>query len=492
MAATEPNILVVQTDQHNRAFAGCYGHGTVRTPAIDRLAREGMRFTDAYCPAPLCVPSRMSFMTGRRPTANRVWNNRQLLHSGVPTWAHVLGSAGYETALIGRMHFDGPDQRHGFERRPLGELGFTAGHPGHPSKLWSGTFRGTSGQIRNGVEVAGTGPTKYQWFDQRVTEAARDYLREQARHGDGPFAAVVGYVLPHCPFVAPEELFEYYYERVEIPDVEDDQPASIRRFRADRDLLDPPLSEERIRVARAAYCALCAFVDRQIGAVLAELDRQGLAENTLVVYCSDHGEMAGEHGCWWKSNFYEGSAGVPLVARLPDEIEAGTTADAVINLHDLAPTFADAAGTAFETPVAGRSLWPTLRGEHPDDWVDETTSEFVSHVEDVGPARMLRSGRWKLWDYPHLDCPPALFDLEADPGERTDLGESPDHETVREDLLAKLYDGWEPDRVAREAVAATRDYRALVEWGQRVDPDHPDALDATPPDYTETDDIDLR
>jgi choline-sulfatase len=462
-----PNILLIQTDQHNRSVTGCYGDETVRTPNIDRLAAEGMRFENAYCPAPICVPSRMSLMTARWPHQNRVWDNPHVLHSGIPTWAHVLGAAGYETSLVGRMHFDGPDQRHGFENHPIGDL---------RSDVLDDELEGTSTQTRRAVERAGHGHTAFRGFDDAVTEAAINYLTDRASSGrDRPFAAVVGYVLPHCPFVAPRDLFEYYYDRVSIPRPEGDQPPSIELFRENRDILDP-VPEERIRVARAAYLGLCEYVDRNVGAILDCLDRTGLAEDTLVVYCSDHGEMAGEHGCWWKSTYYEGSAGVPLVVRLPDHIEAGTTSEAVVNLTDLGVTFADLAGTAFETPVAGRSLWPTLRGERPEDWADETYSEFVDRYGDVGPTRMVRSGPWKLWDYPAEDVPPALFNLEADPEERVDLGEDPEYAEVREELLEKLYDGWNPEAVARESDQLVEGNDVLSAWEDAVDPDYPERL----------------
>ena len=127
-----PNVLLLISDQHSKHHLGCYGDALVRTPHLDRLASEGMRFDAAYTASPVCVPARMSFMSCRRPSANRVWTNHHLLHSGTPTWAHSLGAAGVDTALIGRMHFNGPDQRHGFSERPLGEYG--AIHPGAPRK----------------------------------------------------------------------------------------------------------------------------------------------------------------------------------------------------------------------------------------------------------------------------------------------------------------------------------------------------------------------
>ena len=124
----QPNILLLMTDQHSKYHLGCYGDDLVRTPHLDKLAASGVRFDNAYCASPVCVPSRMSFMTSRRPSANQVWNNNHILRSDIPTWAHALGIGGYETALIGRMHFVGADQRHGFEKRPLGE--YSAHHPG--------------------------------------------------------------------------------------------------------------------------------------------------------------------------------------------------------------------------------------------------------------------------------------------------------------------------------------------------------------------------
>ena len=150
-----PNILVIISDQHSRHFLGCCGNEVVRTPNIDRLASEGMLFTNAYCPSPLCVPSRMSFMTSRTPSRNRCWDNSHVLSSGIPTWAHALGAAGYETALIGRMHFVGPDQRHGFEKRPLGE--FSARHPGAPlagGPPWTRYSSAATGQSRESVMIS--------------------------------------------------------------------------------------------------------------------------------------------------------------------------------------------------------------------------------------------------------------------------------------------------------------------------------------------------
>jgi len=476
---TRYNVLILISDQHSKFHLGCYGDPLVRTPNLDRLAATGRRFDSAYCPAPLCVPSRMSFMTSRRPSANRVWTNGHILSSAIPTWAHAMGAAGYETALIGRMHFVGPEQRHGFERRPVGE--YSAVHPG-ADRLGAPQFRqlpaSTSGQARVSVEMAGTGRTTYQAFDETIAAATCKYLEEQAGQGDGrPFAAVAGFVLPHCPFVAPEELFDYYYGRVEVPQMSAEErrrePPAVTAYKRSRGILDP-LPPERIRVARAAYYGMCEYFDQQIGHVLHTLEETGLARDTLVVYTSDHGEMAGEHGMWWKSSYYEGSAGVPLVARLPGVVPEGSSSGVICNLMDVGPTLVEMSGSEPMRAVDGHSLWTELQGKPDASRPDRT---FVEHGPTRGdaPSRMVRQGRWKLYKY-HDETPPVLVDLETDPEELCDLGAGPDMAEVREELLRSLYDGWDPTGVRRESAALDRDMDVLKAWGQAVEPVQPDAL----------------
>ncbi len=502
MAQERPNVLVLMSDQHSPHLLGCYGNGIVRTPNLDRLAAGGMRFTNAYCPAPLCVPSRMSFMTARLPSRNRVWDNAHVLSSASPCWTHYLGAAGYETALIGRMHFVGADQRHGFERRPLGEL--CACHPGSPipdGAAWKVIPTVTCGRTRGAVEITGTGTTLNQWFDRQVTDATVQYLREKAGDRDErPFAAAAGFLLPHNPYVAPRELFEYYRDKVDTPTIEGNQPASVLRQRRKCGVLEPEIPEERVRLARAAYFALCDHFDSLVGEVLDCLDETGLAGNTLVVYTSDHGDMAGEHGLWAKSVYYQASAGASLIARLPGVIQAGNASDAVCNLMDIGPTLVDLAGAGPMNDADGRSLWPTLQGNHPDNWSDETYSELADlqqwprsrNAPDAPyyPSRMIRSGKWKLWlDADEENLPPVLFDLEADPGEVNDLGESEEHRAVRGELLAKLRTGWDPEEVRRTSTEKNASREVLKAWARAVRPDNPDVL--LPPESGIEEDVEL-
>ncbi len=480
-----PNILAIMSDQHSPHVLGCYGDRVVRTPNLDRLAAEGMRFDNAYCASPLCVPSRMSFMTCRTPSHNRVWNNNHVLSPGIPTWAHVLGLAGYETLLFGRMHFNGPDQHHGFERRPAGHV-----HSKHPGvdlpggRMWQVFPGSTCGQCREAVEIAGTGRVYYQYLDDRATDAACDWLRSRGRgKGARPFAAVLGTMLPHCPFIAPKELFDYYLDRVDVPAVEvsprgsareERQPSSITRFRRNRDILRP-LSEHQVRVARAAYYALCEYADATVGRALNALRESGLDRDTLVVYTSDHGEMAGEHGCWWKSNYYEGSVRVPMIARLPGVVPSGAAEPGVCNLMDLGVTFAEAAGGAFASAVEGHSLRPMLQGRRPAGRPGETFSELVDERNGGAPSRMIRRGDWKMWVFDEGDgsAPEvALFNLSDDPGELHNLADDPAHGDVRADLLRRLYARWDPPSARAASEEANADWELLVRHGKALQPPH--------------------
>jgi len=476
-----PNVLILLSDQHSKFHLGCYGDSVVRTPNLDLLAADGMRFNNAYCGSPLCVPSRMSFMTSRNPSSIRVWKNEHILNSAIPTWAHSMGAAGYETSLIGRMHFVGPDQRHGFERRPMGE--YSARHPGTEdtgAKRWIQMPSSTSGQTRECVEVAGYGRTSYQAFDEMTADATCNYLKEKADDTGGrPFAALGGFVLPHCPFFAPKDLFDYYYDRIDVPELTEAQiqrePKSARHFRTSRGIGEP-LTTEQIRVARAAYFGLCEYFDQQIGKVLDTLDATGLSKNTLVIYCSDHGEMAGEHGHWWKSNFFEGSVGIPMIARLPGVIEKNSLNKTICNLIDIGPTLSDMAGAEIPDRTDGHSLWGELSGDPKSSHPDETFSEHFGTNREQ-PSRMIRSGPWKLYHY-YGEEHPVLFNLDEDPDEWFDLAQDPDPKLtqIRDQLFTRLYQEWDPEYVLKESEILDRDYETLCKWGAAVNPPHPDTL----------------
>ena len=454
------------------AYTGYAGDALVRTPHLDRLAQEGTAFRAAYCGAPLCVPSRMTFLSSRHASNIQVWGNDDVLRSDIPTFAHSLGAAGYETILCGRMHFEGPDQRHGFERRLVGD--FTRNYPGGPG----GTAH--TGQNVKVIENAGSGDSLVQQYDRAVTEAACEFLRTR-EPGGRPWCLVVGYYLPHCPFISPPELFDEYYDRVSIPPeppLESMHPA-VADWRVRRRVVGIP--EELVRRARAAYYGMVTLLDQNIGRVLEALEASPHRADTVRIYVSDHGEMAGEKGMWWKNSFYDGSARVPMIWSWPGRIPQGVVRDEVVSLLDVGPTLAELGGAPVAQDVDGRSLAPLLGlrdaaadiGSGADTgraaWPNEAFSEFASLGIGDPPARMIRRGPWKLVVY-HGYHEPQLFNLNEDPEENVDRARDPACAGIRAELWARVHEGWNPEEIIRRVRIRKRDDAILVAWARAVKP----------------------
>jgi len=467
-------MVVIMSDQHNPHVMGCAGNTVVRTPNLDALAAEGVRFTSAYCPYPLCVPSRMAFVTARDPDRVRVWDNGCVLASDVPTVAHALGAAGYEAVLCGRMHFCGPDQYHGFERRIYADCqGFLS-----PEIQGSGYNR-TNGQTRYAVEIAGYGRTGFQAYDQAVTERACRFVEERT-DPERPYCMVVGYMLPHNPLICERALFEEYLAALPVPDAlgADDPAAShpaLRKWRARReaDVLRP----EQQHRALAAYYGLVTELDRNIGRLVDAVRSRSAAEDTLIVYCTDHGDMAGEHGMWWKSCFFEGAAGVPLVVSWPGRFPGGRSVEEVVNLIDVPATVLDLAGAEPVPDMDGRSLVGLLEAGGPvSGWPNETFSQYVGAHGDR-PSCMIRSGPWKLMYYPEFDSH-LLFNLAEDPGELCDRGSDPACRAIVEGLLAKIHARWSAERML---AGYAEERRVRDETRRRARAAVPDVVCPAPP-----------
>jgi choline-sulfatase len=417
-------------------------------------------------------------MTGRHCSDIRTWTNSCTLPSDIPTFAHTLGGAGYEVVLGGRMHFVGPDQRHGFESRIIGDV--SSHHPGGRGPNLGGIPKGSTGQTRPAVEVAGPGRTAYQAYDDAVLGACGEYLRGRPGSGEErPLCLVVGTVLPHCPFIAPTELYHYYHECVEMPSIppgyyESLNPA-VQQWRERRGICD--LREDEIRAARAGYYGIVEYFDGIVGGLLEALGDAGYADDTVIIYTSDHGESAGENGMWWKSSCYEASAGVPLIVSWPGHVPEGETRSEVVSLVDIASTVADVAGAEPLPASAGQSLLPVARGDDGVAWRDEAFSELCNHGDDP-PMRMLRRGPWKLNHYEGFE--PQLFNLDEDRHEVNDRADDPACRDVREHLHDRVLKGWDPYRAKREMARRQRDRGALVKWCQTVQPPQPDHWDNSP------------
>ena len=450
----KPNILLIMSDQHNPHVMGCAGNRVVRTPNLDGLAAEGVRFTDTSCSSPLCVPSRMGFMTGRLPTDIRVWSNGCRLDSGIKTFADCFNEAGYETILCGRMHFVGPDQFHGFQKRLFGEV---------RGSFLSAEDRKhrTNGQQASAVKnLVGPGDTGYMAYDREVVRVCRDWLKERVRSKDDrPFMLVAGLVSPHNPLRCPQDLFDEYLSQVTLPSLPEDYLETLhpaRKFWREARQTDSITPDEATR-ALAAYYGLVTVTDGFVGRILDSLSKSGLLENTIVVYTTDHGDMAGEHGIWWKDNFHQGAVGVPLIFSWPGHFKEATSVDAITSLLDVGPTLLDIAGAPPIPHAWGRSLTRFLEGDKDiSNWANEAISEYCGNRGDR-PAVMLRQGRWKLIHYRGYDVP-QLFNLAEDPDEFNDRASDPACAEIRKQLEDRVKREWDGDHIER-TLAKPRDER---------------------------------
>jgi choline-sulfatase len=475
MTSQRPNILVIMSDEHAPQFSGFGGHPLVKTPHLDQLAARGVLFRNAYCNSPLCVPSRMSFMTGRYPHHNGAYDNATALSSDAVTWAHLLRAAGYDAALAGKQHFVGPDQLHGFQA----QLAFDLHASNHHGVFdWA---KGTPAAARPwpGVAQAGPGTTREIEVDDAVEAAALAYLRDPARK-ERPWALDVGFIAPHFPLVVPERHWEMYPpDEVDLPEL---PPGHLERqhpvFTRMRGMFGAAevFPEAQVRRARAAYYGLITYLDDKVGRLMAALEETGQLDNTLVLYTSDHGEMNGEHGMWRKSNFYEQSARVPLILSWPQGLPAGRVVSPTVSLVDAVAAMVEAAGTEPVAALDGDSLLPLARGDAgaAAGWKDEAFGEYLAHGV-ARPVAMLRRGRYKL--IYSLDDAPILFDLEADPGEFDDLGSDPAHAAVLDELRTALLAHWDPIALERR-VRQEQKERILIRAAVRGERQPADAAGA--------------
>jgi len=470
-----PNLLFLFSDQHARRVAGFHGDAAGATPNLDRLAAEGVVFDHAYCPSPLCVPSRMSMLTGRHPFEQECWTNDDYLRSDAATWLHSAGAAGYRPVLAGRLHSMGPDQLHGYAERMVGD--HSPNWPGVP-RHDLGVLEKANDPWRESLDRSGVGQSAYQVKDAETVVAACDYLRKAARARrdgrDEPFCLTVGFLLPHPPYVAWREDYARFDGRVPPP-AHAEPPSPPHPWEAwwrhNRGIsaVDPA----DVRRARTAYYGLVYRMDLMIGEVLRCLAGEGLADDTLIVYTTDHGDHLGERGLWWKHTLYEDAVAVPLLLHWPGRLPGGERRAQVVDLLDVGATMIDALGGPALPFSHGRSLLPIARDPRAA-WIDEA---FAEHCTDTVPAwtggqatqqRMLRSAAWKLI-YTH-GHPPQLFDLAHDPHERVDLAGDPRHASVRERLLARVLDGWDPARVGARIAERRRDKDVIGAWARHVRP----------------------
>lgn len=439
---SRPNILILMVDQLNGTLFPDGPADWLHTPNLKRLAERSARFANAYTGSPLCAPARASFMSGQLPRRTRVYDNAAEFCSDIPTYAHHLRRAGYATTLSGKMHFVGPDQMHGLEERLTTDI--------YPADFgWTPDYRKPGERIdwwyHNMGSVTGAGvaeiTNQYEYDDEVAYEACRKLYDLSRGHDARPWCLTVSFTHPHDPYVARRKYWDLYEdcahlapEVAPIPLAEMD-PHSQRLYHAS-DMANFDITETDVARSRRAYFANISYVDDKIGEILDVLERT--RQEAIIVFCSDHGDMLGERGLWFKMNFFEGSARVPLMVAAPG-LEPGLYAEPVSTL-DVLPTICDLAGVDMAEVMPwtdGTSLVPLATGQGRSAPV---AIEYAAEGS-YAPLVCLRKGRYKL-NLCALD-PDQLFDLEADPHELTNLATSPAHAEVLADLKAEAAARWD-------------------------------------------------
>ena len=435
------NVIVFMSDEHNPRYSSPYGHGFVDTPNMQWLADNGTLFEHAYCPSPLCVPSRSAFLTGKRVHAVKAYGNDRLgIAPETRGLGAVLGQQGVHTVFVGKVH----------AYRPVVELGFS-----ETIETNDGAWGFDEAQCRRPLAVRPGGAARLDKYgpgdtpwgnDVTYMDAAIDWLRTRAPEMDRPWVLYVNLVKPHFPHFCTEALWDKYRDHDDLPahgtEAETAQHPYAQDLRRHFEL--EHVQEHQVRGLRRGYYACVSFIDEQLGRLLSALGEAGLKDTTNVVYTSDHGEMLGKFGLWWKCNLLEDAARIPYIAAGPD-FESGGRVATPVDLHDLQASVFSLTGARRPEHWLGVPL-ATL----PDDDRNRVVfSEYHGHGTRAG-AFMVRQGDWKLIH--NIEAPDQLFDLGDDPEELENRYEACPPKA--EELIAALAGICDPAAEDREAEAA--------------------------------------
>ncbi|OUD09198.1 choline-sulfatase [Marivivens niveibacter] len=443
---TKPNILIIMVDQLNGTLFPDGPADWLHTPHIKKLAERSTRFQNAYTGSPLCAPARAAYMAGQLPSRTRVYDNAAEYASDIPTYAHHLRRAGYQTTLSGKMHFVGPDQMHGFEERLTTDIypadfGWTPDYrkPGERIDWWYHNMGSVTGagvaEISNQME-----------YDDEVAYNATRKLYDLARgHDERPWCLTVSFTHPHDPYVARKKYWDLYEDCEHLepqvgPIPYEDLDNHNKRIMDANDWRSFDITAEDVRRSRRAYFANISYLDDKVGEIMDVLERTRMADNTIVVFVSDHGDMLGERGMWFKMSFFEGSARVPLMIAAPN-MEPGLVT-APVSTIDVCPTLCDLAGVSMEEVepwTDGETLVPLGQGV---ERVSPVLMEYAAEGS-YAPLVSIREG-----DYKYTRCkldPDQLFNLADDPNELHNLADDPAHSETLAKLREKSLLRWDLD-----------------------------------------------
>ena len=452
----QPNVLFLISDDLNNML-GCYGDPIAKTPNIDRLAARGVRFDRSYCTFPLCGPSRNSMLTGLYPNSTGILANSQIFRQTIPS-QHSLSQAfrlsGYFAARIGKLyHYNVPNSigTNGHDDPGSWELELNpAGvdrleHHPEITTLTPGQFGGTLSWFAS--------PKSDQYHtDGLMAEDAVWVLERCAKRKDRPFFLAVGFFRPHTPYVAPKEPYFGWYPEKEmrvVANVEEDQvdipPAGLGSYKKEQDTLTDDLRRQSLQ----AYYASISFMDAQVGKVVNSLDQLGLADNTIIVFTSDHGYHTGEHGLWQKMSLFEESARVPMLIVAPGVTNRGGIAKSPVSHIDLYPTLTELCGVKAPSNIQGQSLVPMLKDPSTigRGWaITQVTRGAVGARAAQNPnanekrffGYSLRTARWRYTEWDEGNQGRELYDHDVDPLEKTNLASKQEHAKTVEELSKQV------------------------------------------------------
>lgn len=431
-SARRPNVLFIAADDLNNDL-GCYGHAMIKSPNIDRLAAQGVRFDRAYNQFPLCSPSRTSLMTGLRPDTTQVYDLQKHFRSTLPdviTLPQLFQRSGYFAARVGKIyHYGNPGQ--------IGTDGLD------DPKSWNlvvnpkGVDKDEEKVLINHTPTRGLGSSLSLYAspasDEQHTDGkvATETIKLIEQSKDRPFFIAAGFYRPHCPFIAPKKYFNLYpLEKIAAPQF---SPSELANIPPPALWMNPPhfgVNEQEQREAIQAYYASISFLDANVGRLLDALDRLKLSDNTIIVFWSDHGYLLGQHGQWMKQSLFEASARNPLIITGPGVIK-GKATKRTVELLDIYPTLADLCGLAGAPKnLAGRSLRPLLK--NPNARWDNPA---ITQVQRGGQADRfmgysVRDERWRYTEWDEGKRGVELYDEINDPREMNNLANDPKYAKI--------------------------------------------------------------
>lgn len=459
--AKQPNFLIFMVDQLNGTLFPDGPADWLHMPNVKRLAERSTRFANAYTASPLCAPARASFMSGQLPRRTRVYDNAAEFTSDTPTFAHHLRRAGYATCLSGKMHFVGPDQMHGFEERLTTDV--------YPADFgWTPDYRKAGERIdwwyhnMGSVKHAGVAEITNQLeYDDEVTYNAVRKVYDLGRgHDERPWMLTVSFTHPHDPYVARRKYWDLYEDcehlLPETPAIPYDQhDAHSKRIFDANDWRSFVITKTDIMRSRRAYFANLSYLDDKIGEIMHALEATEQEQDTVILFVSDHGDMLGERGLWFKMSLFEGASRVPLMIAAP-HMPAGCI-NAPVSTLDVLPSLAELAGINLDEIMPwtdGQSLVSLANGnQRPEPVLMEYAAE-ASHA----PLVSLRKGPWK-----YIACeldPPQLYNLETDPKELTNLATGPAFSAISEAMASEVAETW--DLAAYDAEVRQSQARRLI------------------------------